>query len=149
MSWLKANWLYRLNAAFTVLLLSTSAFSQSISDANIRSEVAKLRVELQGLQLRLERLEATFPEKTGTNSVFPQVAHLWHEPENWKRIKQGMSRAQVEGILGKATKVKGDAASYTTLIYSGDRRGSGEISGNVVLDNNNRALGSGINVPVF
>ena len=56
----------------------------------------------------------------------------WQNPLAWARVQEGMSRAQVEEILGKPTSV--DAViDYQTLNYKGDTPGSSLLTGSVKL----------------
>ncbi len=56
----------------------------------------------------------------------------WQNPLTWVQIQEGMSRAQVEEILGKPTSV--DAViDYQTLNYKGDTPGGGVLTGSVKL----------------
>ena len=60
------------------------------------------------------------------------VAAPWRDPQAWARVEEGMSRAQVEDILGKPTSV--DAViDYQTLNYKGDTPGGGVLTGSVKL----------------
>jgi hypothetical protein len=135
--------------ALSALLLGNSALSQTMSDSELQAEIAALKSELHAQQRRLERLEIALKERTGGQSPTVQAAFPWHDPANWKRVRGGMSRAQVEAILGKPTRTTRDAINYTTLLYSGERRGSGLISGNVKLDDTDRVLAHEINIPAF
>jgi len=59
------------------------------------------------------------------------LAAPWHNPQSWARVQEGMSRGQVEEILGKPTSV--DAViDYQTLNYKGETPG-GVLSGSVKL----------------
>ena len=59
-------------------------------------------------------------------------AARWQNPLAWAQIQEGMSRAQVEEILGKPTTV--DAViDYQTLNYKGDVPGAGVLTGSVKL----------------
>ena len=52
------------------------------------------------------------------------LAAPWHNPQTWARVQEGMSRAQVEEILGKPTSV--DAViDYQTLNYKGETLAGG------------------------
>jgi hypothetical protein len=60
------------------------------------------------------------------------VAGRWQNPLAWAQIQEGISRAQVEEILGKPTSV--DAViDYQTLNYKGDGPGGGVLTGTVKL----------------
>jgi hypothetical protein len=56
----------------------------------------------------------------------------WQNPLAWAQVQEGMSRAQVEEILGKPTSV--DAViDYQTLNYKGDVPGASVLTGTVKL----------------
>jgi SmpA / OmlA family len=59
-------------------------------------------------------------------------AAQWQNPFAWTQVREGMSRAQVEEILGKPTSVE-SVIDYQTLTYKGDVPGSGTVSGIVKL----------------
>ena len=60
------------------------------------------------------------------------LAAPWNNPQAWARVEEGMSRAQVEEILGKPTSV--DAViDYQTLNYKGAAPGGGILTGSVKL----------------
>jgi hypothetical protein len=56
----------------------------------------------------------------------------WQNPLAWTQIREGLSRAQVEEILGKPTSVE-SVIDYQTLTYKGEVPGSGMVSGMVKL----------------
>jgi hypothetical protein len=56
----------------------------------------------------------------------------WLNPLAWDQIREGLSRAQVEDILGKPTSVEA-VIDYQTLLYKGDIPGLGTVSGSVKL----------------
>ncbi len=60
------------------------------------------------------------------------LAAPWHNPQAWARVEEGMSRAQVEDILGKPTSV--DAViDYQTLNYKGETPAGNVLTGSVKL----------------
>lgn len=60
------------------------------------------------------------------------IAAPWHNPQTWARVEEGMSRAQVEDILGTPTSV--DAViDYQTLNYKGETRAGSVLTGTVKL----------------
>jgi hypothetical protein len=69
----------------------------------------------------------------------------WHNPSAWTTVKKGMSRAQVEAILGHPTSVD-TAISFQTLFYQGLVPGSGSVTGTVKLDEDRVWQ---VNTPVF
>jgi hypothetical protein len=61
-----------------------------------------------------------------------KVAAPWQNPLAWTQIREGLSRAQVEEILGKPTSVE-SVIDYQTLMYKDEVAGSGTVSGIVKL----------------
>ena len=64
-------------------------------------------------------------------SIFKPAAG-WQNPLAWTQIRKGISRAQVEEILGTPTSVE-SVVDYQTLFYKGDVAGSGAVSGVIKL----------------
>jgi hypothetical protein len=64
--------------------------------------------------------------------VIKPAAARWQNPLAWAQIREGMSRVQVEEILGKPISVEA-VIDYQTLLYKGDVPGSGTVSGMVKL----------------
>jgi hypothetical protein len=60
------------------------------------------------------------------------LAAPWRNPLAWAQVEEGMSRAQVEDILGKPTSVEA-VIDYQTLNYKGDAPGGGVLTGSVKL----------------
>ena len=59
-------------------------------------------------------------------------AARWQNPLAWTQIREGLSRVQVEEILGKPTSVE-SVIDYQTLLYKGDVPGSGTVAGVIKL----------------
>lgn len=113
-----------------------------------RSEISELRSELNALDKRLKRLESNASEEERRNSARDAAAPAgWKDARSWAMIRIGMSRAQVESILGIPVSSKKDSIDYVTLYYQGEVPGAGHVSGNVQLDANDRV--AFINPPVF
>ena len=75
----------------------------------------------------------------------PAPGSDWKAPAAWKRLRKGMSSAQVIGILGKPTSVE-TVGPYRTLFYQGDVPGSGSVTGTIKLQDDRVWQ---INTPVF
>jgi len=60
----------------------------------------------------------------------PAAIAPWQIPFAWSQIKMGMSRVQVEDILGPPTSVD-SVIDYQTLVYKGDLPGTGALNGTV------------------
>ena len=65
-------------------------------------------------------------------TIIKSQAARWQNPLAWTQIREGMSRAQVEEILGKPTSVEAVIDSQT-LLYKGDVPGSGSVAGVIKL----------------
>lgn len=135
------------------LIASTSGFGQStpaqtrdrrLEDALTDITLLKRLVKEQDRRIAdLEKTLRTLQTGAGVNpegpggdarlKVIPKApAARWQNPLAWKQIQEGMSRAQVEELLGKPASV--DAViDYQTLAYKGDVPGGGVLSGTVKL----------------
>jgi hypothetical protein len=86
--------------------------------------------------LRTQQAEATAPVPVPVEvrpKVLPKpLAARWQNPLAWAQIQEGMSRAQVEDILGKAASVDAVIDSQT-LNYKGDAPSGGVLTGSVNL----------------
>ena len=91
----------------------------------------------------LEKSVKSFQTATSANTEKPTAQELaktivkppiarWQNPLAWTQIREGLSRAQVEEILGKPTSAE-SVIDYQTLLYKGDVPGSGTVSGIVKL----------------
>jgi len=107
--------------------------------------------ELESAVKALQAATAAVPEKPADGGERPTAAAKnaptapWQIPFAWTRIKEGMSRAQVQEILGTPTSVD-SVLDYQTLNYKGDVPGAGEVSGSVRLADDRVAQ---VNPPVF
>ena len=86
--------------------------------------------------LRAAAASASPPEEPPAHElakiVIKPAATRWQNPLAWAQIREGMSRAQVEEILGKPASVEA-VIDNQTLLYKGDVSGSGTVSGSVKL----------------
>ena len=91
--------------------------------------------ELEKIIKSLQTPTTVIPEKPTAHELAKTIikpALQWHNPLAWAQIREGLSRAQVEEILGKPTSVEA-VIDYQTLLYKGDIPGSGTVSGMVKL----------------
>ena len=91
--------------------------------------------ELEKTVKSLQNATTASPEKSTAHELAKTVIKPplpWHNPLAWAQIREGLSRAQVEDILGKPTSVE-SVIDYQTLLYKGDVTGSGAVSGLVKL----------------
>ena len=153
---------------FIPLLLLTSIHTLADSTEELKKEIADLKqmIYLHDKRIRnLESLARKAPPSARTQAspsnglqgwadkikkenedreaAYPERG--WKNPYTWGKVKNGMSESQVIHILGPPTDKK---VSYTTtLYYRGEKSGSGFISGNVVLNDDDRVII--IHKPVF
>jgi hypothetical protein len=128
-------------ALFTLFIFCEKTTGQA---EDLREEVEKLRTTVETLINKIEEqdqrivaLEKAIKTLAGSgNESLPTIDSVrkqsagrvegWKNPANWKRIKPGMSEAQVRAILGSPTSTGG-----LTWYYEGDVPGSGTVSGNI------------------
>ena len=108
-------------------------------------EISLLKRLIKEQDRRIAELEKTVKSRQSANGVSAEKptphelaktvikpAVQWQNPLAWAQIREGLSRAQVEEILGKPTSVE-SVIDYQTLLYKGDVPGSGPASGMVKL----------------
>lgn len=139
--------------AVSTCAMAEKAQAQSVvEESHASAESASIRMlelEVQSLKARVDKLEEGYKGSVGKLKKNAANSVPWHDISNWEKIKVGMSRSQVEDLLGSPAKVEMDGINYVTLIYQGQRYGSGYISGNVRLDNTDRVIFGGLNKPVM
>lgn len=91
--------------------------------------IADLEKTVKSLQSTMAAVAEPLPERPRT-PVKPLAK--WLNPFAWSRIQEGLSRAQVEEILGKPTTVEA-VIDYQTLIYRSDASSSTSLTGSVKL----------------
>ena len=145
---------------FVLLTVSPSAFGQTdqrrLEDAF--AEIALLKRALAGQDRRITDLQTAVKMLQDAQNQAPQpapdpiptaptVRPAWHSPSAWTRVKEGMSRAQVEAILGRPTSVQTTITDiFQTLFYQGPVPGSGSVTGTVELRHDRVWQ---VNIPVF
>ena len=122
---------------------SDQSRSRRLDAAESDIESLKRLVKQQGLQIAelektIKSLQAasTVPSETPTahevaKTIFKPAAG-WQNPLAWTQIRKGLSRAQVEEILGPPTSVE-SVLDYQTLSYKGNVPGSGAVAGLIKL----------------
>lgn len=115
----------------------------SVTLDSLNRQVQTLQTTVQNQERRIAALEQKLsqvsppsqpsqnPSTIPPSSTQPAQQPGWHLPANWARIQRGMSRQQVEAILGKPARVR-DFASIT-LYFEGEVAGSGFVLGTVEL----------------
>jgi len=106
--------------------------------------ISDLEKNVKALQTAAANLEKPAGDDHVRTGKAPAVA-AWQIPFAWSRIKLGMSRLEVEDILGPPTSVD-SVMDYQTLIYKGDLAGTGILRGTVKLTGDRV---SQVNTPEF
>ena len=134
-------------AAAIVFWLGFHSFGQTgdrrIDDA--LAEVTLLKRALAEQDLRIKDLEKTVKalqswalqnsrDQAAISTPISPSTTAWKNASDWKRVKEGMSYAQVVVILGKPTWVK-NISPYESVFYQDDIPGSGSVTGTIELKN--------------
>jgi hypothetical protein len=147
---------------FPVILLLSSQFlvgqttEKKLDDAI--AEISLLKRVIAEQDRRISDLEKTVgaleraakPDLSALGNQVDAPTHqnsamAWKTTAAWNRLKEGMSRAQVEAILGQPTSAE-PLGNYLTLFYSGQVAGSGSVTGTVKLEDDRVWQ---VNKPVF
>jgi hypothetical protein len=94
--------------------------------------IAELEKTIKSLQAAITADAEKPTPREVAKAVLKPAALRWQNPLAWAQIKEGLSRAQVEEILGKSTSVESVIDSQT-LFYKGEVPGSGTVAGVVKL----------------
>jgi len=94
--------------------------------------IAELEKTVKSLQSSTPAISEKPAPPELTKTIIKSQAARWQNPLAWIQIREGMSRAQVEEILGKPTSVEAVIDSQT-LLYKGDVPGSGSVAGVIKL----------------
>jgi len=93
--------------------------------------IAELEKTVKSLRAAVAAATEEPPPHELAKAIKP-ASERWQNPLAWAQIREGMSRMQVEEILGKPASVE-SVIDYQTLLYKGDVPGSGTLSGSVKL----------------
>jgi hypothetical protein len=133
--------------AFAIL---PPCFGQTVSNQSrdrrleaTETEIGLLKRLVKDQDRRIAELEKTVKSlQTAGNNERPTPhevakaikppAQRWHNPLAWAQIREGLSRAQVEEILGTPTSVE-SVIDHQTLLYKGEIPGSGMVAGAIKL----------------
>jgi hypothetical protein len=107
--------------------------------------IAELEKTVKSLRAAPTAIAEEPPAHESAKVVIKTFAARWQNPLAWTQIREGLSRAQVEEILGKPTSVEA-VIDYQTLFYNGDVPGSGTVAGVIKLTDDRV---SEINPPAF
>jgi hypothetical protein len=142
--------------AVTLVLIMVSSCSTTNSK---NAQIQRLNWQMEDQQRQIDQLKRAIVSSAEYNSERPvsdereepssaqsQIDFVgWKDKKNWQKIQDNMSAQQVIAILGQPTK-KEEIAEYLTFFWEGNIPGSGYVSGNVKLSDNQTWS---INPPVF
>lgn len=140
-------------AAVAVCWFVPQSFGQT-GDRRIEDALAEITLLKRALAEQdrritdLEKIVKVLNESRGqepTKSTVLPFSTAWKNVSSWKRVRAGMSSAQVVAILGNPTSTN-NFGGFQTLFYQGEVLGSGSVTGTIQL-NDDRVWK--INVPVF
>lgn len=101
---------------FVLSFFLVASCGQVVAQSTAESRVDKLEEAVRTLERRVAILEDQLPQRGAAPSIPPDRVI-------WRRLKKGMSEADVERLLGSPTKV--EAGPITTWHYGdGDERGA-------------------------
>lgn len=101
--------------ALSVLILTFN--EQAPAQSSTESRVDKLEETVRILERRVATLEDQLRQRNAAPSIPPDKV-------SWRRLKKGLSEADVERLLGSPTKVD---AFGTFTIWNYDDQGGGEV----------------------
>ena len=109
-------------AVIVLALTATITASGEVrAQTPIEARVQQLEDTIRLLEARVASLEAQMLDRGATRSVKPDKA-------NWRKLRRGMTEAEVEQLLGSPSRVEASPAS--TRWYYGDSPLSGIVSFN-------------------
>ncbi|EPA95239.1 hypothetical protein [Pseudomonas sp. G5(2012)] len=101
---------------FVLSFFFLASCGQVVAQSTAESRVDKLEETVRSLERRVATLEDQLHQRNAAASIPPDKV-------NWRRLKKGLSEADVERLLGSPTKVEGGL--ITTWHYGeGDGRGA-------------------------
>lgn len=97
---------------------------QGLSNAELLAIVTQLQLRLEELERRVHRLEqeVTVRRPSSESRVDPDAK--WRSRDLWDRLEKGMSRLQIEDLLGEPHTIR--EGEFEVWIY--DRMASGSLT---------------------
>ncbi len=129
-SWFARTGFVLIAAPLTLLRVAPAA-AQSHDNAALRNEVGEMRQTIDTLNTKvhdLERRLADRPEPTPQTERVPAPAATGGQDagERWSEVKRGMSKTEVETLLGQANRTM-DVSTRTVWYYQYSNAGSGSV----------------------
>jgi len=109
----------KIEALFAVLVIAGLGGGGALAQAADDARVAKLEETVRQLEQRVAALEGRVQGTSASASVPADKV-------NWRKLKNGMSEAAVEQILGSPTKV--ESSQFLTVWYYGELLSGGKVT---------------------
>lgn len=119
-----------------ILLQGQPASAQQTEVETLQDQVEQLQDEVTELESRIARLERMLQSNASSRQPPQRDANTsgWRDRQNWRRLEDRMSKAEVRQILGEPGKVS--SASYGDTWYYPD-----VLGGTVSFDRQDRVDG--------
>lgn len=104
-----------------VIFTLTAGYSSSFQIDTKEKRIAKLEQMVDRLEVRIQQLE----KRQVTSSTQKEDEHLavkWKNKRNWRELRRGMSKGEVESLLGEPGKIA--SMSFADVYYYPDMGGS-------------------------
>lgn len=114
----------------SLLVILSAWFSAPVFSQNVNQKIAELEKKIAQLEQRVAKLEGIInrTQKDPAKPVAPSP-NKWKDKANWRLLKKGMNKSEVEQILGAPPKVVANV-HYGDIWYYPDAKG-GNASFNI------------------
>jgi hypothetical protein len=115
---------------FSALIILSTGFSTPLFPQKLDQKIAELEKKIAQLEQRVAKLEDMILQlqKNPAKPVAPSP-NKWKDKANWRLLKKGMNKSEVEQILGAPPKVVANV-HYGDIWYYPDAKG-GNASFNI------------------
>jgi len=130
--------------------LQPSQVAKNQSDKEVVQMLKDQQRQIAELQRALDASKASNPS-AGRSELSPARSAInlgWMKRENWTKLREGMSSEQIIDILGQPTRRK-PLGTIEKLFWEGEVPGSGRITGNVFLQDNQLQSKYSVSPPAF
>ncbi|MCX6554591.1 MAG: hypothetical protein NTZ12_06180 [Candidatus Aminicenantes bacterium] len=102
----------------SVLIILSVAFPTSVLSQDLNQKIKKLEQMMTQLEQRIEKLEGIILElQKGQAKPIMGSRDKWKDKANWRLLKKGMSKKEVEQILGTPPKIVANAYYGDIWLY--------------------------------
>ena len=91
-----------------VFCIQYSAIAQQNKIATLQTEVEKLQQKVSQLESKVQQLEKLFLSKKNNGASLRDNDNSgdWKNKQNWRRLKNGMSKEEAKQILGEPDRIE-------------------------------------------